>query len=243
MPLSIFSQTKMVGINTSVPSAQLDIVTQGNTESTKALEINNATPIEMVTLLNNGNMGINTPAPSSQLEVTALSNTKSALRLRTLTSTDLKQSASINYNSYRKLVADENGNVLVQYNPVLSHANSITFDGEYISNFPDPPKVLCAVNTGSIIRFTIHSSFSHGQPGVGAILYADITWSKDIGFLVSKLGSTVAAGVNPVTVNGEGTNTLTFNYQIGNDVIFEVTGGNLTYKSNSFRILKSFRSR
>lgn len=58
-----------VGINTETPSATLDIVSKGNTLSTKALEVNNSSATEMVTVLNNGNVGINKSAPEARLHV------------------------------------------------------------------------------------------------------------------------------------------------------------------------------
>jgi len=59
-----FSQ---VGINQNNPSATLDIVSKGNTSATKALEINNSSGTEMVTVLDNGNVGINVPNPAAKL--------------------------------------------------------------------------------------------------------------------------------------------------------------------------------
>ncbi len=56
-----------VGINETNPSATLDIKSKGNTGSTKALEINNSDDLEMVTVLDNGNVGINVPAPTAKL--------------------------------------------------------------------------------------------------------------------------------------------------------------------------------
>jgi len=56
-----------VGINEVNPSATLDIKSKGNTNSTKALEINNSDAKELVTVLDNGNVGINVPAPTAKL--------------------------------------------------------------------------------------------------------------------------------------------------------------------------------
>ncbi|GAA5095531.1 hypothetical protein GCM10023210_28390 [Chryseobacterium ginsengisoli] len=56
-----------VGINETNPSAALDIKSKGNTNATKALEINNSSGTEMVTVLDNGNVGINVPTPTAKL--------------------------------------------------------------------------------------------------------------------------------------------------------------------------------
>jgi hypothetical protein len=53
-----------VGINTSTPSAMLDVVNSGNT--TKIFKVSNLNK-EIISILNNGNTGINVPNPSAQL--------------------------------------------------------------------------------------------------------------------------------------------------------------------------------
>lgn len=58
-----------VGINNPTPSAELDIVSKGNTNASKALEINNSSNTEMVTILNNGNVGIGNTAPTTKLDI------------------------------------------------------------------------------------------------------------------------------------------------------------------------------
>ncbi len=63
---AMFSQ---VGIQTATPSATLDIVSSGSTNTTKALEINNSAGTEMVTVLDNGNVGIGTSTPERKLDV------------------------------------------------------------------------------------------------------------------------------------------------------------------------------
>lgn len=68
-----------IGINTSTPSASLDIVSKGNTSATKALEVNNSSAKEMLTVLNNGNVGIGETAPTATLQVT--NTTSTALRI------------------------------------------------------------------------------------------------------------------------------------------------------------------
>lgn len=67
--IATYSQTGNVGINTSTPSAALDIVSKDSTSATKALEINNSSNTEMVTVLNNGNVGVGTSSPTNSLHV------------------------------------------------------------------------------------------------------------------------------------------------------------------------------
>lgn len=61
-----FSQNDKVGIGTETPSAMLGIVTKGNSDAAKALEINNSSNAELLKVTNAGkvgiNIGINTPA-------------------------------------------------------------------------------------------------------------------------------------------------------------------------------------
>lgn len=91
-----FSQ---VGVNTETPSATLDIVTKGNTNATKALEINNSSSKEMVTLLDNGNLGINTTTP------TAILHTDGTVRHENLPT---------NNNNINFVTTDNSGNVALR---------------------------------------------------------------------------------------------------------------------------------
>ncbi|RNA61076.1 hypothetical protein D1631_03570 [Chryseobacterium nematophagum] len=47
----------------------MDIVSKGNTNSTKALEINNFSNSEIMTILDNGNMGIGINAPTTKVHI------------------------------------------------------------------------------------------------------------------------------------------------------------------------------
>lgn len=63
-----FAQEK-TGINTTDPEATLDIRSNGNSSSTKALKINNADNTEIVTVLDDGKVGIGTSTPTTKLHI------------------------------------------------------------------------------------------------------------------------------------------------------------------------------
>ncbi|AZA51805.1 hypothetical protein EG348_01630 [Chryseobacterium sp. G0201] len=56
-----------VGINEINPTATLDIKSKGNTNATKALEVNNSSGAEIFTVLDNGNVGVNITNPTAKL--------------------------------------------------------------------------------------------------------------------------------------------------------------------------------
>ncbi|MGG5210984.1 hypothetical protein ACQWU4_18845 [Chryseobacterium sp. MIQD13] len=97
----IFSQ---VGINTNIPSAALDIVSKGSTYATKALEVNNSSSQELLTVLDNGNVGIGTSNPAAQLHTTG------TVRMEGL---------STNTNNTKVLTADTSGNLTTRSTSTL----------------------------------------------------------------------------------------------------------------------------
>ncbi|MBB6372744.1 hypothetical protein [Chryseobacterium shigense] len=248
----IFAQTGNFGINTDQPVAKFDIVSKDNSGSTKALKISNSNLNEKITVLSNGNIGINSASPGSQLNIDPGSTTKSALKINTISTTNGRQNADINYNIFSPLAADDSGNVFTQTD-IRSNDNAITFDGSYTTSGATN-KILCTVNSGSILGFTVYTPFFQGQNGVGVSKYATVTWSRGSGFIIGAKGHDFGNNnVNNLTLTGSGTNKLTFDVQNGDDLIFEITGGNLVYRqvdsntgtgrSEPFNILKSFRSK
>ncbi|WP_126652896.1 hypothetical protein [Chryseobacterium aureum] len=250
---SIFAQAGNFGINTNTPTAKVDIVSTGNSSSTKALRISDSGLLEKFTLLNNGNMGINSTSPDAQLGINTGVNTKSVLKVNPVSTTNGKQNPGIDYNSFSPLISDENGHVMKQFDLKTGNSNSLTFDGSYTTSGATN-KTLCSVNSGSILGFTVLTGFVQGQNGTGVVKYATVTWSRGSGFIISSSGYDFANNnPNSLTIQGSGTNTLTFDVQTGDDLIFEVTGGNLVYRqvdsssgtgrSEGFSIFKSFRTR
>jgi len=258
-PSLLFSQN--VGINNNSPSATLDIISSNNTSATKAFRISNSTPTEILTVQNDGNVGINSPSSSTntaQLNINSGAATKSVLKLSNLSNTkDRNISPTVNYNQFSNLVVDNNGNVFKQFDIKTTSTTASTFDGSYTATPTNT--ILTNLSGGNIIRFQILTpDFSLGT---GDVLYADITWTRNAGFIVSNYGyDNSSATLNPMTINGTGTNTLTFNFQSGISLIFSanLTGsvgagsnmGSLGYSisgtgatSAPFNVYYSFKSR
>lgn len=259
LPCIYFAQTTgNIGINTTSPTATLDILSSGNTNATKAFRISNSTPLEILTIQNDGNVGINSSLAASntaQLNVNSGALTKSVLKLNNLSDTKARTVSLINYNQFSPLAIDNNGNVLKQFDVRTGNANSATFDGSYTA-IPTSTNLINLFG-GSIVRFQILTpDFSLGN---GDVLYADITWTRNGGFIVGTFGNeNLTATANPMIINGIGTNSLVFNFTNGIDLAFNAnlngtTGagsniGTLNYNivgsgSVSFNIYYSFRSR
>lgn len=120
-----------VGINTASPNATLDVVSKGNTNATKALEINNSSAIEMVTILDNGNVGIGTSIPKDKLDVVG----------------DISLSPSTNASSIKFYENSTNGS----NNISLKAPSNVTVDRVITlpSNAPQSGFVLVTDNSGN----------------------------------------------------------------------------------------------
>ena len=70
LSISIFAQK--VGINITTPTATLEIVGQGSTSATRALEIN-SNSTELLIIQDDGKVGVGMPAPAVRLDIRAVS--------------------------------------------------------------------------------------------------------------------------------------------------------------------------
>lgn len=257
LPSIVLSQN--VGINNTSPSATLDIISSDNTANTKALRISNSASSEIVTVQNNGNVGINSPTSNTaQLNINSGAVTKSVLKLNNLSNTkDKTILTGVNYNQFSNLVVDSNGNIFKQYDIRTTNANASTFDGSYTATTTNA--TLTNLSGGNVIRFQILTP--DFTLGTGDILYADIIWTRNGGFNVSNYGyDNSTTTLNSMVINGTGTNTLTFNFTNGVDLVLStaLTGatgagsnmGTLNYRitgtgasSSVFNVYYSFKSR
>ncbi len=80
-----------VGINTQTPTASLDIWSDGNTSATQNLLISNSNNVNLLTLLDNGNMGLGTTTPTVRLDLRATYGNNNVIGIGT---TNLSASAA-----------------------------------------------------------------------------------------------------------------------------------------------------
>jgi hypothetical protein len=71
---SLIAQTQRMGVNTSTPSATLDVQSQGNSAQSKALSVSNSNQDTLMLLLDNGNLGIGTTQPQAPIDVQTSGN-------------------------------------------------------------------------------------------------------------------------------------------------------------------------
>lgn len=201
----LFAQT---GINTDTPSAELDIVSKGNTGATKALEINNSSSTEMITVLNNGNVGIGNTTPSVKLDINN-GTVAGAIKI-----TDGTQGEG------KVLTSDANG--LASWSATAVTSLYILSSNVYVPNGPSDFRVTThpvpGVTAGSNERFLLNTNanitnlnpagtftsspagFSYKIPVNG--LYR-ITLYVDVGVTGSRININAYRGTSVVKSNGD----------------------------------------
>jgi len=124
-----FSQ---VGIGVSYPTAMLDILSKDNTDTTKALRINNSSNTEMVTVLNDGKVGIGNPSPLVRLDA-RVSNTDSAIGIgQTSQKPDDAGEGAIRYSTFSGGVLQySNG---ISWNTLESNVQKSLVSGYFSGN-------------------------------------------------------------------------------------------------------------
>lgn len=211
---------------------------------------------EQVVVKDNGRVGIGTVTPNAYLHINNAAATANTLTVNTLSNSRDKQNTNIDYNtSVSPLMVDKNGNVYKQSYPVRTDNSALGFDGSYTVS--TTPVNFVTLNNGSIVRFQLYTgSLLLGQAGIGANLYADITYGYGgSGFRVAAYGSeSGGSATNAVTLTGAGTNTLTFDFAFGRDFVITNTSGtdagplamyhvNGAAETITVEIFQSFRSR
>ncbi|PWN59883.1 hypothetical protein [Chryseobacterium viscerum] len=178
-------------------------------------------------------------------------DTNSILKLKGLSNSGSKTAASIDYNKAYPLYSDSGGNIYYGSNVTQNSSTAATFDGPYTST--PTAQTLVSLNPGSVVKFTVYSGFAFGLPGVGATIYGEVLWSPVNKFQCRYFG-TATGGVltNNLSITGEGTDLLTFDFATGVDFILEKTSAGITYRNTSippdpvnigFSVFNSFRTR
>lgn len=205
-----------VGINTSTPSATLDVASQGSTATTKALKVSNSLGTEMITVRNQGNVGISVQDPQKRLDVDANNNT---LRVRNLPPTDKVHNTdgSMRFLSYNT----DNEDV---YQKILRNRELVTIAGGTSVTLTDPTASLngtiivrSAITTGVEFMATLnYARRALGLLGITTTGAAEPTYTRSVsGSIVYNL---VAAGFNVTITKPANTQiTITNNDTVSRD--------------------------
>ncbi len=219
---SVFSQ---VGIKTTNPQGVFNVDGAGdNTIIPTATQLKND-----VVVLSNGNTGIGVlpTTTGAKLEVSPTTTSNSVLKLADISDTKNKQVTSINYGKTSKLLIDDTGNVVKAYSTIqdFSLAGLQSFDASILGLGTSASVFSPVSNLGTIFSFEFITSNSFGNGG-SYLVYGEVTWGLKAGYRVVTHSFTAsdAATADTLTLTGQGTNTLTFDFGSGSDLIFEITG-------------------
>ena len=211
---SVFSQ---VGIKTTNPQGVFNVDGAGdNTIIPTATQLKND-----VVVLSNGNTGIGVlpTTTGAKLEVSPTTTSNSVLKLADISDTKNKQVTSINYGKTSKLLIDDTGNVVKAYSTIqdFSLAGLQSFDASILGLGTSASVFSPVSNLGTIFSF---------ENGGSYLVYGEVTWGLKAGYRVVTHSFTAsdAATADTLTLTGQGTNTLTFDFGSGSDLIFEITG-------------------
>lgn len=215
--INVFAQ---VGINTPTPSASLDVISQGNTATTKALEINNSSGTEMLTVLDQGNIGIGVANPQRKLDI---NSNNEPLRTQNLLSTD----RTYNTDGTMKYLAYDTSNGDVTQK-IHRYSESVSLAQNASATITDPSSginglfhIRCALNS-TAAGANIMATFNFARKGFAvmgvaidgaaatatrAVAGSDVTYtitSGSITFRVTKLAA------NQITITNLSGATRTF---------------------------------
>ncbi len=214
-----------VGIQTSNPSATLDVISSGSTSSTKALEINNSSATEMVTVLDNGNVGIGINAPNNPLDISSgNSQFPIALNIRSTTHATSRRAAQKIGNWL--LLQDIDGNGTQNFSIYGGSTASNIF------NINPAGNVGIGVNNPSVLLDTRKNGIAD-QIGVGTTSPGNLTPATAATAGAGALTYSTASGGTLVYSNGTNWNTLTSNVQ-KSVVIASLPAGSYNFISGNF---------
>lgn len=163
-----------IGINTTNPSAMVDIVSLGNTGTTKALKVSNSNTKEILTVLDNGNTGINVSNPKSQM------HTSGSVRMTGL---------GVNNIDSKALTTDTSGNITTRSTmlllpQVLAGANGA--DAISVSQTLSSINGAASYTNGLLVR-----TFTISQTSLVVLSY-----QLGVGNIVNKSGSNLTDGTS-----------------------------------------------
>lgn len=174
-----------IGINTTNPSAMVDIVSLGNTGTTKALKVSNSNTKEILTVLDNGNTGINVSNPTSQMH-TSGSVRMAGLGINNLNTKALTTDSSGNITTRSttlllpQVLAGVNGTDALSASQTLSSVNGVSSytNGLLVRNFTISQTSLVVLSYQLGVGNIVNTSGNNLTDGTSKQIGARLTWKS-----------------------------------------------------------------
>ncbi|WP_415328786.1 hypothetical protein [Chryseobacterium sp. MMS23-Vi53] len=183
-----------------------------------------------VAILSTGNVGIGTTVPAGKIDIIGNASTAPIIARNMETS---NATVLANKQTLSPILADSNGVMIKQFTPV-SLGNSYYLDGSFpITIGGGSVPIFTGINDNTVVSFRFATNLAFGN-GSRAMLYGQISFTARNGFRVSQdWNSSGDTLTEPFTLNGEGTNTLTFDAPTQPDLIFSYSGGVISVNSTT----------
>ncbi len=172
-------------------------------------------------------IGIGTSSPTAKIDIIGGQNV-AAIRARNIENSN--NTTLSNRKTLVPMMIDINGIVVKKANPVTNNpTDSYSVDAIFETPANQPVTIFNGITFGSIVNFKFLTNYSFGNSNT-ALVFGDLSYSQKGGWrLASNWNSSgnTASGSRP-TIVGEGTDTLTFDFPNGGNLVFIHNSGNLT---------------
>ncbi|MBS7253618.1 hypothetical protein [Flavobacterium branchiicola] len=222
--LSSYAQTG-TGINTKNPQGVLHI--DGAKDNPAAGVPSAAQQANDVIASAEGNVGVGTTAPTARVE---LRGTTTVPPIKVINIGGSNSANNVDNNTLVPVMIDEDGIMMKQYTPVLFE-NSYALNSDFYFASGASRTIFTGVSSSTIVLFEFHTNYAFGNSNT-SILYGSISFSVKNGFKVGDWSFSGNGATTGASLSGLGTNTLTFNYISGADLIFQYSAGVITVRKS-----------
>ena len=171
----------------------------------------------------NNRIGLGTNAPTAKLDVIG-DNTTAPIRARNMSNSNVIPAGLGNVKKLAPVMIDDQGYMVRQFTIVDASSDTFFFDGSISKPTGELMTVIDNLGGFSIVTFKFFTNYSFGNSNSSKIM-AQLSFSTRRGFRLASDWVVSGNTSTTVSINGEGTNTLTFNTSTA-QLIFEYDGVN-----------------